>query len=705
MNSNYRDTSSVDTLRANTLYVLLASVFGVWLVWDAVFYGLVTYAPWSDYWEHAAVFSEWLGNFSNPSNPHVDDLSLSPRYMPWFWALTFFGLVFQFDAVELMSISAVFNYGLIVIGLHVFLKTYFRDPWAPLIGFIVIFMFWGVSWNWSNLYHLRSFFYIAGFPSTFVFGLSLISFSLVMRLLRRDGSVFMMAALLCMLSALMFLCHPLTGVFGIVGCALLGLTGSSESPSLRFITWFALLLGAAFAELWPFFSIWKVALGFYAAGTEQWLSSAETMGSLERSLPGGLGHIFYNPRLVLTILGPAVVGLPLCVWLFMRREHMFIVMGAVCMAVPYLLQPFFKWPLADQFLLFVVTYFHLAIVWGILQIIDAWNSRPRPGYARPLLFGLLALFSVVLVANIIFLSMEFGGRALNPRNLEVVSRASALPEGMSVIDVYTQLTEPLTDDAIVLATPVVGWPLPAIKGKVVSIYHENPMLLDQQERYVRTVEFFEDAQNESVRAELIRNYSVTHLLIKGQPLTPELHAWLNIHTKPLVDVGEYRMYKLLPSAVAAAPPPKPEEEEKPIVVVPVVMPSAIAQPVNPAKVSTGSGAPAQAKPPSAQQTRPQVSKPQRPIKPAPARSEDPEAGAYGAPIAKPLIPPIETAAPVERSSESGKVLEDAAASKAEVSAPTVPTKSVQPADIGEPPPEVYGAPIPDPVLDPERHGG
>jgi hypothetical protein len=700
VNSNYRDDSSVDALRANALYVLLASIFGVWLIWDAAFYHLVTYAAWGDYWEHTAVFTEWLGNFSNPSNPHVDDLSLSPRYMPWFWALTFLGLVFQFDAVELMSISAVLNYGLIVIGLHVFLKTYFRDPWAPLIGFIVVFMFWGVSWNWSNLYHLRSFFYIAGFPSTFVFGLSLISFSLVMRLLRRDGSVFMMAALLCMLSALMFLCHPLTGVFGIVGCALLALTGSSESPGLRLLTLVALLLGAVFAELWPYFSVWKVSLGLYGAGTEQWFSSSEQVGALERLQSGVWSHIFYNPRLVLTILGPALIGLPLCVWLFIRREHMFIVLGAAAMAVPYLLHPFIEVPLAHRFLLFIVTYFHFAIVWGILQIIDAWNSRPRPQYARLWLFGLLAVFSIMLVANIILLSMEFRGNTLDPKNLQIVSKRSALPDEMSVIDLYTRLTDPLTDDAIVLATPIVGWPLPTVKGKVVSIYHENPMLLDQQERYVRTVEFFENAQSEGLRSGLIRDYDISHLLIKGQPLTPELNDWLNVHARPLVGVGEYRMYKLLPSATAAAPPPKPVEAERPIEVVPVVLPSAIAPPVNPAKISAGSVAPGEVKSPSQQQTRPKVSKPPRPITPAPAQSEDPAAGTYGAPIAEPLIPPVETSPPVERSSESSELQKDA-----EASAPPVPAQSAQPADTGEAEPEVYGAPISEPVLDPERHGG
>ncbi len=556
MNSNYRGASSLITLRATALYVILTSIFGLWLAYDAAFIRLVTYAPWADYWEHTALFKEWVENFSAPSNPHVADPSLSPRYMPLFWVLSFLGVIFQFDAVELMSISAVLNYSLTVIGLYFFLKSYFRDPWAPLIGFITIFMFWGVSWNWSNLFHLRSFFYVAGFPSTFVFGLSLISFSLVLRLLRRDGSVFFMVALLGVLTALMFLCHPLTAVFGIVGCGLLALTESSESIGLRLSALFALLMGMLVAELWPYFSVWKVTLGLYGAGAEQWFSAVEPAGPLQRLQSGVWKHIFYNPGLVVTILGPALLGLPLCIWLFIRGEHRFIFLGAACMAVPYLLHPFVAVPLAHRFLLFVVIYFHLAITWGGLQIIGAWNSRPKPVYANSLFWGFISLAIIMLIANIVLLSMEFRGYSLSPKTLEVVEKRGALPEGMSVVDLYTELTKPLPEEAIVLATPVVGWPLPTVKAKAVSVFHENPMLLDQQKRYIETTRFFEETQNESQRSAVIRYYKVTHLLLKGEPETQELGDWLNMHAEQVSTVGSYQMYKLRASAVAASSEPK-----------------------------------------------------------------------------------------------------------------------------------------------------
>ena len=686
MNSNYRDSSSLATLRATTAYVILTSIFGLWLAYDAAFVRLVTYAPWADYWEHTALFTEWMANFSGPSNPHVADPSLSPRYMPLFWALSFLGIIFQFDAVELMSISAVLNYSLVVTGLYFFLKGYFRDPWAPLIGFIALFMFWGVSWTWSNLFHLRSFFYVAGFPSTFVFGLSLISFSLVLRLLRREGSVFFMVALLGMLAALMFLCHPLTAVFGITGCALLALTDSSGSIGLRASALFALLAGMLFAELWPYFSVWKVTLGLYGAGAEQWFVATESAGPLQRLRSGVWKHIFYNPGLVLTILGPALIGLPLCIWLFIRREHRFIVLGAACMAIPYLLHPFIAVPLAHRFLLFVVIYFHFAITWGGLQVIDAWNSRPRPVYAAPLLWGCISLVSIMLVANIVLLSMEFRGYTLSPKTLEVADRRKSLPEGMSVVDIYTELTKPLSEEAIVLATPQVGWPLPTVKAKVVSVFHENPMLLDQQKRYGVTTNFFQQTQNDSQRSAAIRYYKVTHLLLKGEPETKELDNWINLHAVKVSGVGSYQMYKLLASAGAAAPPPEQKKTEKPVVLEPVIMPSAIAQPVNPV--------PASAPPP--RQAEPVAGKgnSQQSVQPATIIMDDLSTGTYGVPLKEPVIPLASETAPDDLKNEQESESANEAIGASE---------SVSP--VEEPEAEVYGVPIPTPVLDPERHGG
>lgn len=682
VNWNGQQAKTANDVFASALYVAFSLSIGIWLLWDAAFFRLVTYAPYADYWEHTAVFTEWLRNFSSPDNPHVADPSLSSRYMPYYWALTFLGLLFQYDAVELMAISGVINYVLIVVGLRLFLNKYFSDPWAPVAGFFVIFMFWGVSWNWSNLYHLKSFFYVAGFPSSFVFGLSLISFYLVLKLLRSDGSALLSSALLCVLSMLMFLCHPLTAVFGIAGCGLLAITQAADSFNRRLMVLALLAGGTVLAEAWPYFSAWKIALGMYGSGMEKW-GAGETLGPLDRFRSGAWEHIFYNPRLIITILGPTLLGIPLCLWLWRRREHAFIVLGAVMMSVPYFVHFFFEVPLAHRFLLFVVFFLQLAVVWAILQVIDSWRSLPRPDNAGVALAAVIGAMVIITGINIWMVALEFDGRTLNPKTLQVIKRPTGLPADMSVVDLYAGLTDPLEDTAIVLTTPQLGWPLPTVKGKVVSLFHENPMLEDQGERYRATYEFFYAPLSDGSRSAVANRYDVSHVLTSygDKAITRDVYSWLGEHARLVATLGNFRMYKLLPSAFAAEPDPAESTEEPILIVAPAT---------NAAEDE------------SAEDPAPETAS-QLPASPAPAveaaESEQlEESSGFGAPIGEPIVSPkAEPAAAPTRESLTEEL-------PPELLAPRAEPDTDAPAEVLEEP-EVFGAPIAAPVLDPEKHGG
>jgi hypothetical protein len=323
-----------------------------------------------------------------------------------------------------------------------------------------------------------------------------------------------------------------------------------------------------------------------------------------------------------------------------------------------------------------------------------------------MLWGVVSAIVMLLVANIILLSMEFRGYTLSPKTLKVVDKRAALPEGMSVVDLYTGLTDPLPEEAVVLATPAVGWPLPTFKGKVVSIYHENPLLVDQQERYIATNNFFEQPQEPGVRTALIKRYGTTHLLLKGKPSTAELNDWMTAHVLLLASVGDYRMYKLLASATDAAPPPPPVQLDEIDTDDVIVMPDRIAQPVNPMPVSTPVDTPKLVAPAPSQKTVNKISTPPRSSKRTPAKRDEQSAGVYGAPIAEPLIAPAEEMLPDENRPETGVESEGGTSvSVVTVPADSVPSDSKPSAKESDTGAEVYGAPIPEPVLDPERHGG
>jgi len=675
-NWNGQQEMTANDVFANALFIALAVAFGTWVLWDAAFYRLVTFFTYAGYWEHTAVLSEWLNNFSAPGNPHVDDPALSARYMPYFWVLSLAGLLFQLDAFELMAYSSVINYLLIVVGLHQFLNLYFRDAWAPLAGFFAIFLLWGVTLEWSNIYHIRNFFYVAGYPSSFVFGLSLISFSVVIRFLRTDGSTVLLSAFLFVLSMLMFLCNPLTAVFGIVGCGLLALTEPADSRNHRISILALLLAGTVVAELWPYFSAWKLALGLYGSGAETWgwNEASDALGMQTRQ------HMLYIPGLVAKILGPTLLGIPLCFWMWRRREHSFIVWGAVLMSVPYLVNLVYQVPYGQHFLLFVAVYLQFAVVWGILLLIDAWRSVPRPRYANSALAAMVVAAVVVVGLNIWQLSLEFGGRTLDPQSLQTVNRRGNLPDDMSVIDLYTNLTDPLPEASVVLTTANLGWPLPSFKGKVVSLFRENPMLLDQTERYQATGEFFYQKISDGTRSGIAQRYGVTHVLLSfgDQGVKNELHNWLGEHALLSASVGHYRMYRLLPSAFTAAPDP-------------VETPAAATDTGDVSELIVGIGGDTA--------TDRQVSLPVVPVRRANDRAAAADSVGFGAPIASPMIQPtVAKEVPAVRESVTEEL-------PAELLAPMKERQQLPAAEPEIKEPAAFGAPIGNPVLDPERHGG
>jgi len=533
------------------LYWLVAGLTGVWIVWDALIFELVTYSPHADYWEHTAVLTEWLRGIADPPNPHVLDSSSSPRYMPLFLVLTFAGQIFGLDAVDLMGISAVLSYALIVIGIRLFFRDYFNDDKAPLIAFIVLFCGWGVSWVWSNLYQLRSFLYVAGYPSSFVFGMSMIAFSLTLRVLREQVKLYAGAFCLMLLSALMFLIHPLTGVFGISGCGLLALVAWQDSYRNRAVIMAALFIGATvIAELWPWFSVWEVTLGRGGTDETSWMHGEGESGVLDRIRSGVWRHIFYDPLFVTVIIGFGLPSVVAWLWLLCRRSKRspqdFIVLGGLVMLLPYFAHIFVSVPLAHRFLLFAIFYFHMAGVWALLHWLNAVKQERENGGIAAIFAGVFVTgwLAAAVIFNVAQAGLEFGGKSLYLRTMQFVNKFERFPDGGNTVDLYRSLTTGVGPYDVVMATDSSGWPLPTVTGKVVSLYHENPLLLDQFERKAAVELFYSEGATAEQRKDILARYSVSYVLVRDQEWVPGLSEWLGAVASETGRRGEYRMFKL-----------------------------------------------------------------------------------------------------------------------------------------------------------------
>ncbi len=424
----------------------------------------------------------------------------------------------------------------------------------------------------------------------------------------------------------------------------------------------------------------------YGTGDEKWFAAAEPLGPIERFRSGIWQHIFYDPKLILVMLGPALLGVPVCLWLLWRKEYLFIVGGALGMSIPYFAHLFVEIPLAHRFLLFVMFFLHLALVWLILRAIDYWQTLPAPQYAGLVRFAVLGSLGVAVLANIVLLAIEFRGYTISPTNLKLSDKRGQMPEGMSVVELFSRLTAPVPDSAVVLTTPQLGWALPTVKAKVVSLYHENPMVLDQAERFRLTTQFFQDSMDEQARTDIVRSYNATHVLINidDSSFSAPAQAWIASHGKGVVDVGPYRMYELDYSTLGSASAPVAD-------------------------------APLRDERQSTRQMQPEASRGSRESErtdaPAAASAQsvadEPAPGepGFGAPIAAPLIaqpPPsadpesLESIIQAQPEAALAPTADDESAAGAE---PVTP-RDAEGTDNGS-----FGAPITDPMLDPERHGG
>lgn len=531
---NRYTAESFSVLPYSLFFAVCAAIAWV-LVGDAQNGPLVAFLPQADYWELVAVLREWLQQPVSPGNPQVNDPVLSARFMPWFWLLTMIGRALQLSPTQLLSVSALAGFIAVAVGMLLFMREYFRNAWAPFLGMLVVFGFWGTGGDGVGVFQLKNFIYVAAYPSSLVFGCSLISFWMTMRLLHSERTLPLWAISLALLTSLMFLTHPLTGVFGITGCMLLAFTETTSSNIRRLVALVMLVAAVALAELWPYFSMWELAVAVYGSGI---------------GVPGPPTAALYSPAVVGTTLGLSLLGLPVVIYLLQSDRRPFIAYGALLMLAPYAFNLVFDVPLAERFLFFAAIYFQFALVWVWLNLIGSVRSLPRPVFAVPALLISMIFGAVVLVANVWMMQDEVKAHRQvaeamsNASNNEATQKVSAAAG--SVSDVYGELLAPVTDDAVVLAMPETGWPVAAHKGRVVSLYKDNPMLGDQEERLQATRDFFLEPTEDLDRVATIQQYAVSHVLLDAadEELHADVRPWLDSYSRLVAEHGSLRMYQL-----------------------------------------------------------------------------------------------------------------------------------------------------------------
>lgn len=502
-------------------FALTLAILVVWVGWAAFDYPMAAFRFESDYWEHTAALAEWKSNLWHPANPHVVSDAGSPRYMPLYFVLTALAIAFDLDPFQTMAIAATINTALLGIGVYLFFRHYFRSDAAPLVGLLTLLGAWGLGWIFSNLFQLRGLFFVAGYPSMFVFATGFIAWWQTTRIIRGEVGGWVHFGALALLCGLMFTSHPLTGVFGIGTAGLIALLEPRVRWTTRALVLVSLALGTALSEAWPYFSAIQVTLGTSGGAGETWVSAGALDASARATV---LDHAFYDPRQVLLTLGPALLGLPAMILLLRRGEHLFIVAGFAGATALYVANIFVHIPLGHRFLLFAAVYLQLALAWWII-----WSAAPVPPSApvpgprmrsRTAVLLVLAL-GISVIWNTAIAALQFVGFQATPRDglLPRYSFLQPIPKDLGA------LVADLPDDAVVIGHPAVLWPLPTFKGKVVAAHHSNPMVPDDSERRSDAIAFTTPGTPAAERRGIIEKYRATHILYNGwhRNVGPELN--------------------------------------------------------------------------------------------------------------------------------------------------------------------------------------
>jgi len=529
---------AIKNISPKRAYLLISIPILAVISWSIFYDPLYTTHYGYDFWEHSALIREWMKNLWHPGNPHLAINTGSPRYMPFFFFLTVLAKIFGLTPIQVLGIGGVMTMILFLYGVWLFLPLYFREDWAAFIGLIVLLGGWGVAWYWSNCYQLRCLFYVITYPSSFVFSLAFLSFWLAAKILRQAESPIWGFISLGIISAVMLLCHPLTGAFAIASLCLLALLEPDVAFSHRLKVIGIVLMGAVAAELWPYFSVWDIILGTSNGKAESWVKPDNVVINSSRIKILYHTHLFYNPKQFFVAIGPALLGIPALIYLAYKREHLFIVAGFILMSLPFVTNLFFPIPLGHRFLFYMIFYLHLAIIWSVLKMqgsIEKSTFVRSIKIKRGMIFCFLticllwngALSALALKHYLLFPNLKFGAMLQKP-----------------IVNDMRRLSLIIPDEAIIMAPAMLSWSLPTFTGKVVALLHTNPMVADSYKRRWDAVRFFQSKTTQETRLKILKHYRVTHILFERNDIPETVRKKLNDFGSNVGKIDDYVVIKL-----------------------------------------------------------------------------------------------------------------------------------------------------------------
>jgi hypothetical protein len=439
---------------------------------------------WSgDYWAHRAAVLELSHNPWSPDHPFIGADLPDPNLSPYTLALGLAARVSPLGVADVLSIAALGNVVLFLVGLRQFVGRFSRAAMATFWTLLATLFLWGQQpWRWSGYLNANSIGFGLPYPSMFATALLLFGLSALIAFCdkghRHQLAVFVVLAPVATLS------HPFTGAaMGVAGLAVVvGRLGAMPSRRIAEVAGGAAVVTAAVVA-WPLYSVLDLP-----TASEQYDT---------------VHHLLY--RLVGQRTALAVLAIPIvAVRLRANRRDPLALMVAGATAI------FVVGGLTERYSLGRI------LPLGMLALhvaLGVWLAERAPGLWRQA-SGARRLASAVIGAAVLFAGV-FGCRAglarAVPRALLPSSVADdpRLHFGDAGLSFLSRETTP--DDVAFVATLEAARVTPGLGAKVVAPGYIAPFVKDFDRRWADVGRFFTSQSHDERRA-LIQRYGVSFVL-------------------------------------------------------------------------------------------------------------------------------------------------------------------------------------------------
>ena len=477
----------IDHLRARRAWLMLA---GLLVLYNSAGHLLLWNIGGGDYWEHLATFHAFARNPLQPDNPYVARAEPTHLFTPYhlFWGVV--ARLLGLHPMNVLPLAGAANTLVFLAACRILARRVLGDPRWALSLTLTLLTFWWQPWTWSGFYHLGFLPIASIYPFWFALPLAWITIAscLVEPAVanRWRGRALLRSTIVALAVALVFLTHPLSGIFLVVALFALGIgiPGLALAPRLALLL--APPLGIGLALLWPFFPV---------------LETVRTSGQFHARGFAGDFRVFYD-RPFLRLL-PAWIGLPIVLRALARGRWDPIALGFLLFLALYGLNYV---TLASSTLarsiVFVAFFLHLAVVKGLHRD----PSLPRARLHEVLFLAFLLLFGA--------LEGYASAKRFGPFHDWKAGTPLGQHSNRRVLTELIALDRFVTPADVVMAPLAESWLLPGALGcKVVGVMHSNPFLADYAERIADTERFFAAETQPAERETLIATYGVRFVLV------------------------------------------------------------------------------------------------------------------------------------------------------------------------------------------------